>query len=84
MVVRELQRVAGCYWVALHPHRAASGLADVPLTAEHYAVTRGDYAEVLGGWECPVSRDSTTESGQQDQSLASDTTMYIYIYIVHS
>ena len=42
----QLQRVAGCCWAALHPHRAASSLVDVPLTAEHYSITRGVYTEV--------------------------------------
>ena len=37
---------AGCYWATLRRHRASSGLAAVPLTAEHYAVKRGDYAQV--------------------------------------
>lgn len=39
-------RVAGCCWATLRPQRAVSGLADVPLTADHYKVRRGDYAEV--------------------------------------
>lgn len=42
----QLQRVVVCCWAALHPHRAASSLVDVPLTSEHYSITRGVYTEV--------------------------------------
>lgn len=49
----QLQRVAGHCWAAVHPYRAASSLVDVPLTAEHYSITRGDYAEV--GEMCMIS-----------------------------
>jgi len=40
---RRVQTVISRCWTAL---RAASELAGVPLTAEHYAVKRGDFAKV--------------------------------------
>ena len=39
-------KVVSHFWSALSLCRAASSTAAVPLTAEHYAVQRGDFAEV--------------------------------------
>jgi hypothetical protein len=40
------RKVTGSCWSALRLLRAASSQAEVPLTAEHYAVKRGDYAQL--------------------------------------
>jgi hypothetical protein len=40
------RKVTGSCWSTLRLVRAASSQAEVPLTAEHYAVKRGDYAQV--------------------------------------
>ena len=40
------RKVIGSCRSALRLVRAASSQAEVPLTAEHYAVKRGDYAQV--------------------------------------
>ena len=41
-----LRRVGSYCWSILRPRCAASSTLSVPLTAEHYAVKRGDYAQV--------------------------------------
>lgn len=40
------QKVSGYCWSVLRSQCAASSTIAVPLTAEHYAVKRGDYAKV--------------------------------------
>ena len=46
LIRRVIEKVSGYCRSLLSPTREASGLTAVPSTAEHYAVSRGDYAQV--------------------------------------